>query len=279
MITDKISVGAYAVNLPSAPAIVAHLSHLIQRPEVSSHEIADVVETDQGFTARLLKLVNSPFYGFARQITSVDEAITMLGLDAVHQLLLTTSLLDTLSCDSKVLNLNQFWLHSFGVGATASTLVERLNKDLCNEAFMCGILHDIGRLIFIRVDADRYARFYDEGDSVTDLKKEAEWFGLDHQQVAEKLAECWNFPRSLTAAIGNHHTPDVVSDFKLLVSAVHIADVLCHALGIGTSGNVFVADFSPAAYRLLELNEATLDQAISHAVEKIDRTRSFIREI
>jgi HD-like signal output (HDOD) protein len=279
VITDKISVGTYAVNLPSAPAIVTHLSSLIQRPEVSSHEIANIVETDQGFTARLLKLVNSPFYGFARQITSVDEAITMLGLDAVHQLLLTTSLLDTLSCESQVLDMNQFWLHSFAVGATASTLVERLDKEGCNEAFMCGILHDIGRLIFIRVDADRYTKFYDEGDSVTDLKKEAEWFGMDHQQVAEKLAECWNFPPSLTTAIGHHHTPDLSGEYGLLSSAVHVADVLCHALGIGTSGNIYVADFSPSAYRKLELDPSILDQAIVHAVEKIDRTRSFIREI
>ncbi|MFQ5453694.1 MAG: HDOD domain-containing protein, partial [Candidatus Zixiibacteriota bacterium] len=233
------------LSLPSVPAVVHQLNSLISKKDVNSRELANIVETDQGFTARIIKLVNSPFYGFARQITSVEEAITMLGLDALHQLLLATSVMSTLRADNSVLNANDFWLHSFGVGVLAKHLLYKQNKELAGEAFLCGVLHDIGRLVFIKMDQYKFLGFYNEGKVVTDLEKETEWFGIDHQKLGELLAKKWNFPDSFTVAIANHHTPESVDNHTFLVSAVSIADLICHGMNIGNSGNNYVSTFSP----------------------------------
>ncbi len=165
------------IDLPSAPAVVHQLTTLMARDDVGSHDIAQIVATDQAFTARTLKLVNSPFYGFARQITSVEEAVTMLGIGTLQQLLLATSVVSSLGSDSDALSMDEFWLHSFSVGVLAKHLIRTGNPDAEGEAFMCGVLHDIGRLLFVKIDPGRYSRFYDKGESVVDLEKEAEWFG------------------------------------------------------------------------------------------------------
>lgn len=265
------------MNLPSTPAIVAELSSLLSKSDVSSNELAKVAKTDQAFTARILKIVNSPFYGFSRQITSVEEAITMLGLDVVNQLLLATSVLNTLKTDSRILDINKFWLHSFGVGVFAKHLLYRKSKELKNKAFICGILHDIGRLVFLKLDADRYTAFYDQGHSVTDLDKEQKWFGLDHQQIGAELGRKWNFPEDFVLTIGNHHTPEKYAEESELVASVHLADIICHALDVGASGNKYVYSFSPEAWKNLELNRSQLKEIVVGALAEIEKTKKLLQ--
>lgn len=266
-------------NLPSPSAVIARLTSLLQKDNISSQELATIAETDQAFTARILKLVNSPFYGFSRQITSVEESITMLGLDAVHQLLLTTSVLNSLKTENKIFNINQFWLHSFGVGVFAKHLLSQKDKDTHNEAFMCGISHDIGRLIYLKFDPEKYFAFFDKGESVTDLDKEKKWFGFDHQEVGGALGRKWNFPSSFVVTIENHHTPEKAPDYKLLVSAVNIADIFCHAINIGDSGNKFISSFNPASWKILEVKMDDLKSIINNAVIEIDQIIDILADL
>lgn len=267
------------VNLPSPPVIIQKLQSCIAEQDIGNYELAQIIETDQAFTARILRLVNSPFYGFAGKIVSVEEAITMLGLNTVHQLLLTTSLLNNVLVQDKAVNLNEFWLHSFGVGVLAKNLLRKMNKDAQNEAFMGGILHDIGRLIFIKMDPNRFMSFYAESGRVTDLDAEADFFGIDHQKLGVVLAEKWNFPESISTAIAYHHQPDQIDRHVLLASAVHIADVLCHALDIGNSCSPYVHKFSPAAWHKLELGSIELEAIIRRALDEIDDSRHLMGEL
>lgn len=267
------------VDLPSAPAVVHQLTTLMRRADVGSHEIARIVQTDQAFAARTLKLVNSPFYGFARQITSVEEAVTMLGIGTLQQLLLTTSVVSTIGTDSGALQMDDFWMHSFSVGVLAKHLLYSEIADVRNEAFMCGVLHDIGRLLFIRMDAAKYVRFYDDGKSVVDLDKETQWFGADHQQTGQILAQKWNFPDTFATSIAYHHHPDKASSGLLLVSAIHVADLICHALNLGRSGNEYVSLFSPPAWNKLGLDCEKLETAVRDAMKEIRETESMIRDM
>jgi len=267
------------VDLPSPPAIISQLTTMMSQEDVGSREIARVVETDQGFAARILKLVNSPFYGLARQITSVDDAISMIGITSLQQLLLGTSVMSNLGTDGSSLSIDDFWMHSFGVGVLAKHLLSGQSSDARNEAFMCGVLHDIGRLLFVKMDPERYERFYDGGQSVTDLEKETQWFGADHQQIGHALAQKWNFPPRFATAIAYHHLPDQTSDSTALVAAIHIADLTCHALDLGQSGNQFISYFSPSAWKNLELNEEVYEKAVRLALDEIRETETMIRAI
>ena len=266
------------VNLPSPPIIIQKLQSCIAQ-DVGNHELAQIIETDQAFTARILRLVNSPFYGFAGKIVSVEEAITMLGLNTVHQLLLTTSLLNTIKIENKALDLNKFWAHSFGVGVIAKRLLFRRSKDIQNEGFLGGILHDIGRLIFVRMNPVKFVELYGNQTKAIDLSAEQRYWRFNHQKAGEILANSWNFPASISTAIAHHHTPDEVSEHKLLVSAVHIADVLCHSLAIGDSGNFFVFYYSPQAWQNLGLTMEELEGALNKSLEEIENSKHLLGDM
>ena len=267
------------IDLPSAPAVVHQLTMLMSRDDVGSHDIAQIVETDQAFTARTLKLVNSPFYGFSRQVTSVEEAITMLGIGTLQQLLLATSVVSSLGTDSGALSIDKFWMHSFSVGVLAKHLLRADNSDAESEAFMCGVLHDIGRLLFVKSDPERYKRFCSDGESVISLEKEEQWFGADHQKLGQALAQKWNFPSKFAATIAHHHTPDDATESPRLVAAIHVADVTSHALNLGLGDNPYVERFSPTAWHTLELDEESFERIVRKALNEVQETEAMIRGI
>ncbi len=263
-------------DLPSPPVIIQKLQTRIVEENVYNKELAEIIETDPSFTARILRLVNSPFYGFAGKINSVEEAITMLGFNTVHQLLLTTSMLNTIKVQNKAVDLNKFWLHSFGVGVITKHLLYKANNDIRNEGFMCGILHDIGRIIYMKTDADRFISFYTKENNVTDTDSELDYFGINHQELGKTLAEKWNFPNSISTAIAYHHLPDSTKDHRLLTSAVHIADIICHALNVGDSYSYYITDFSSMAWREINVNMAELESILKQALIEIDKSKHLM---
>lgn len=142
---------------------------------------------------------------------------------------------------------------------------------------MCGILHDIGRLVLARSDPDAFISFYYKRKQVTDLEEEAGFFGIDHQKLGELLARKWNFPESILTTIANHHTPQDASEkFRRLVSTVNIADMLCHALRVGDSGNFYVAQFYPDAWQALEMAMGELETALRGALKEIEQAGEML---
>ncbi|MBD3218603.1 MAG: HDOD domain-containing protein [candidate division Zixibacteria bacterium] len=266
-------------ELPSPPGIVQNLYNLISDEDASSQEVARVVEKDQAFTARVLRLVNSPFYGFSRRIVSVEEAITMLGMNAIHQLLLATSLFNEFRNGSDSLKMGEFWQHSFGVGAIAKQLLAKKGRDLRNEAFMCGILHDIGRLVFIRLNADGFQDFYRERKAATDLEREEEYFGINHQEAGGFLAQRWYFPPSISSSIRYHHNPSLAGKHSLLVSAVHVADIICHAMDIGDSGCYYVSYFDPESWKKLEIDYSEIGSVLEKSGREIEESEQMMQQL
>ncbi len=265
------------IELPAAPTIITQLTSLLNKEDIGSHELAEVAQTDQAFTAKILKLVNSPFYGFSREVYSVEEAITMIGLEAVHHLLLTMSFLNIFKTDKNIFNINEFWLHSLSVGIIAKELIKNETKEIKNAAYLSGILHDVGRLIYYQVDPKKYAAFYDHGASVIDLEKETKWFQLNHQQIGSLLGEKWNFPNNIVSTIKFHHSPD---EYKgndiILVHAVHIGDIISHGLNIGNSGITYVTKFSKISWNALQLTDTMIKNVIKSSIYKIEHIKEVI---
>lgn len=266
-------------ELPSLPIIIQKLHGLIDDENVNVNTVANIIEVDPGFTARILKLVNSPFYGLSRQISSISEAITILGFDTVHQLLLTTALLRSFDSESKELSIKNFWRHSFAVGTIAKNLVDQHDTDLQNEIFLCGTLHDIGRLIFLKTDPELFSWFYFKRGTASGIKEETEYFGIDHQKVGEILAQKWNFPECIVMAISKHHLPLDSEKYQLHASAINIADILSHALDIGDSGNSFISEFYPKAWTNLGLNMEQLEDRLIIALDEMESQENIINDI
>lgn len=266
-------------ELPSQPAVLRKLQALISGNEVSSHQAAEIIELDQGFTARILRLVNSPFYGFTRMIVSVEEAITMLGFNAVHQLLLTSSLLKSVEWQGHAAGLHAFWKHSFGVGVLAKHLLTGLDKHAMDEAFVGGIMHDVGRLVYIKTDANKYAQFQTGAKKVAGLDEEREYFGADHQVLGELLAEKWNFPESVRTIIACHHSPLNAGGYKHLAAAVNLADLVAKAAKIGDGGSYYVDEFYPETWTLLNMTPEIFENAIGRSFGEIAQTEGLLKEL
>ncbi len=177
------------------------------------------------------------------------------------------------------MNQYNFWLHSFGVGVIAKQLLHKRGKDISNEGFMGGILHDIGRLVFVRSDCHKYAAFKLKNDKVIDTEAEQNFFGIDHQRLGELLARKWNFPESIVGVISRHHNPPVEGEYCCLISAVNIADMLCHALAIGDSGSYYISSFSESAWRLLGISVPELEIILSRSLDEIDSGAELLSDI
>jgi putative nucleotidyltransferase with HDIG domain len=265
------------LELPSPPVVVQRLQEVFSREEISGHDIAQVIETDQSFTARVLRLVNSPFYGFTRRIVSVEEAITMLGINSIKQLILTTSLLNTFKTGKQTSTLTNFWSHSLGVAVIAKHLAFRLDKDTQSEVFLGGILHDIGRLFFLKFEPGRFDQFYVGQESMTGLDSETAFFGMNHQTIGEMLAHKWNFPKSICAIIGHHHKPLESVDHVQMVAAINMADIICHGFDLGHSGNFYISNFNPEAWKAVNLSYGELEKRLAKALMEFDNSeRAFL---
>lgn len=267
-------------NLPSLPIVVIKLQKIIEDSDVGSKEVARVVETDTALVARVLKLVNSSFYGFSRRIKSVAEAIAILGLNTIQQLVLAAGVFETLKTKNGLADMSEIWHHSVGVGVIAKHLLHGADRDTQNEALMCGILHDVGYLVMAKIDLDAFALFYSQQELAPNLKKEAEIFGINHQQLGEMLAKKWNFPESITCTIARHHSPDrAMQKTKTMVSAINIADMLSHATMAVTKPGLKVSEFNHNAWQALNLDYKELDGILYKALDEIGETKQLIHEM
>ncbi|MEZ5359808.1 MAG: HDOD domain-containing protein [Candidatus Zixiibacteriota bacterium] len=264
-------------ELPSQPIVLQKLHQMINSQDTSSHNVAKVIETDQGFTARVLRLVNSPFFGFTRKIASVQEAITMIGFNSVHQLLLATSLMGAFKIDQDIFDIGSFWQHCFAVGVISKHIATKSFSNIKEESFVSGVLHDVGRLLIINADVQRYKQFINNHTGVISLEAEEEVFGINHQNAGQLLAEHWHFPDSIKSGIGFHHTPEKDPNNSETTGVVHVADITVHALDLGDSGNFYVNHFCPNSWAKLNLTMDDFEELLENALLEIDETRQIIK--
>ncbi len=195
-------------QLPMLPSTAAEALHLIDNPRTSAGALGKIIERDQALVARVLKIANSPFYGFPREISTIDLAIVVLGFDAIKETILSLVIQGVFAhTRSTQLNIQEFWKYSIFCGAAARYLARRLGYRLAGEAFVAGLMHDIGVLII----AQSFPR---ELDSIRTEQRvrnftltEAEHHVLaaTHCEIGAWLAERWNLPRQLINAIAYHH--------------------------------------------------------------------------
>jgi putative nucleotidyltransferase with HDIG domain len=214
---------------------------LVDSPKSSAQTLARLIENDQVLTARILKLANSAYYGMARQVSSVSQAVVIVGFDAVKDMGLSVSVLDAFRDPggSKYFNLARFWEHTMGVAFTAKLLAKRHAPDVSSEAFTAGLLHDLGKVVINQYCHDDFMEIMSRvNDDKEDLLY-AETMVLDttHDRIGGWLANRWNMPPSIVDAIEFHHHPYLSEKHQTLATLIKLADVICRRANIGYSGN------------------------------------------
>ncbi len=258
-------------SLASLPDIYARIVDAIKSPRSSAAYIADVISKDVSLSAKLLRLVNSPFYGFPQKIDTLSRAVTIVGSNHLSNLALGISVISLFTdVPSGVINMKSFWQHSVACGTAARLLSGQVNGTNEERFFVAGLLHDIGRLVMIKHSPERYLavtqRMESEDESV--CKAEQAIWGFTHAELAGALLRQWKFPAVLEGTVRLHHDP-VRSGTLLEPAYVHLADIISHAMGYA-AGRATVPRLITRAWDAVRLPVSALSVVILQLDHQLD---------
>ena len=219
-------------EIGSLPEVTTKIVQLIEDQRSTARQIQDVVRTDPALAARILKIVNSAFYGLPAQIASLERAIVMLGLSAVRNLALAASLSRLFHVDQicPQFSTRDLWRHNVAVAVAAKLLGRAGRSAEGDEAFVAGLMHDMGLLVVQQLFRDKVQEVAERCLAAPEVfcAVEESVIGADHQTFGLALATKWKFPPTLRNAIGYHHEPSSLQpEFQRVAAIVYLADSLC----------------------------------------------------
>ena len=272
-------------QLPTLPDTYSKLRRIMMNPKTSAHDVAAVIEQDQALSTKVLKIVNSAFYGFPQKVSTISHATVILGFNELRNIAFSASVINMFGSDSKsqMFNHAKFWEHALAVAAASRIIAKHVGVACVKnpeEAFMAGLVHDIGKIVQDQFMGNEYTPVLqraDLGDCFI-IEAEREILGFDHQDVGQFVAENWNLPSILTVPIGYHNTPGVLNKDNpsySMVCVVHIADALARALGRGWAGDRFVPQIQPACWQHLGLKKSQIEIIMNDTVTACDELTSI----
>ncbi len=268
-----------AIDLPSLPEVVMRAIELVNDPEASSIDIGRVLSEDSALTARLLKIVNSPFYGFPSRIDTVSRAITVIGTLDLLDLILATSVVKMFSgVPNDLVSMDGFWKHSLYGGVVARLLAARSKQPNVEHFFVAGLLHDLGSLVIYNKlpELAREALLRVRYNGIVLQQAEQELLGFDHATVGAELMRMWKLPNSLVDAIEFHHSPSRSQNYPLITAIVHVADVVASAIRSGTGASEAAPPLDPAAWDMIGLPPLAIEALLLEADQQFGDAQSII---
>ena len=270
-------------QLPTLPKVITHVLELIRSPKTSASDIGKVIATDMALSTKILKIVNSAFYGFPKQISTVQQAVVIMGFNAIKSAILGVSVINALdnpkNKNASYFDRKEFWKYAVGCGSAARVIAKRYFPKLAEEAFMAGILHDLGKII---LDQFLHKKFVEVAAEVQNSKRlfreiTQEKLGYTDIKVAAYLLKKWNFPENLIRAIRFHHSPlKVGKEDKDLVSILHFSIIITKALDLGNNGEPRIEKLSNDAWMTLKADVPHLDKIFADTASEFENAKGFL---
>lgn len=262
---------------PSLPQVVIRLNQAINDPRCTATHIAEIISKDAGLTARLLKLVNSPFYHFPTEITSIPRAVAIVGSRQLTMLALATVVTSSFkNIPPEYLSMESFWKHSIACGLIARLIASYKQNTNTEIFFLAGLLHDIGRLIIFQ-DFPAHAReILAQAAEHPGLAHhiEREILGIDHAELGGLLMKKWKLSAALENACSYHYMP-MESQDPLLPAVVHVADIVATAMYFGNSGEYYVPPLVEEAWETIDLPISILSPTVTQAAQLLQSIVDF----
>ncbi len=260
--------------LVSLPDVFARICEVLNNPLSTARDAARVIGMDQSLAARLLRLVNSAFYGFPTKVDTLSRAVTIVGSRQLTTLALGISVVSLFrDLPSGLVEVKSVWKHSVACGLAAAALAgsAACGQDGVERLFVAGLLHDVGRLVLYRNlprPAGRALRLARRKNMLLWLA-ERQVFGFDHAALGGVLLSTWRFPDGLIRAVRQHHGPGRPA-WAVEPAVVHVADLVVNAMRVGSSGEVFVPPLIPEAFATLGVGPGVLGEAVARVDEQVE---------
>jgi HD-like signal output (HDOD) protein len=260
-------------ELESFPDIYFRIREVLESESGNADRVAQVVSTDVGLSAKLLKLVNSPFYGFPSRIDSISRAVALVGGNELSTLALGISTINYFkNIPKELVDMRSFWRHSISCGIFARVLAAKQQGLQPERFFIGGLLHDVGRLIMFKMlpYACTEAMLFARENSIPLVEAEKTVIGFCHTDVSELLLKQWQFPESLSEMINHHHDP-MTRPNALEPAVLHVADNMANAVEVAEGGMYVVPGFKDGAWELLGLPPEYLREAVEQYEDQVDQ--------
>jgi putative nucleotidyltransferase with HDIG domain len=274
----------YIKNMPSLPTTVAKVLEVCNNPRTSPADLNHVISLDPVLVGRVLKLINSAYYGLGQQVTSLVRAIIMLGINTVKNLALSSAVLRNLSSkkDFQALDMEGFWRHSLCVGVAAKVLAKRRGVDpkIADEYFTAGLLHDIGKIPLNAVMAKEYVMAISVSDRerISLYRAEQRSLGMDHAASGGMIAQAWRLEGAVGDAIAHHHNYlEYQGEYKDILYSVVLANRFASIMEIGFSGNRFPEKLDNSVWEQLGLSRDVFEVIEATVNQEIDKAKVFLR--
>ena len=260
-------------SLPTIPPLVRKLLMTIDSPTLSLTDMGKFVAKDQALTARLLKMVNSPIYGFPGRISSVSQALILLGLNVVKGILLGVSVFEMM--EKTMVGL---WEHSLSTAVVARGIAIKRELNDPEEIMVSALLHDIGKVAMKAKFSPKYGEALSMSEGAMVLIKDAEEkiFAINHADAGGWLCQKWNFPLTLVEPIAYHHKPSLTKNALVQTEIVHVADILVRARGFGFPGDRLIPAVNPEVWEKLHLSESEVRDLLTSMEDAIQEAADLV---
>jgi putative nucleotidyltransferase with HDIG domain len=263
-------------DLPTMPHVAGMVLQKLGNPNTTPKELHQIISADQALAARVLKVANSPLYGCSRAINRLTDAVVIMGFDSLRSLVMSSVMQDLFK--SFGLTEKLLWEHSLGCGSISKQIAKVIKYPKLEEAFLAGLLHDIGKVVLNLRVPDKTRDIVQEvynNSGVGFCEAEQRTFGFNHAQVGKLIAKKWNFTETIEETIGFHHEPRRAQILPVLTVIVNLANLMCHKLELGPTRNPDLNLFEFESTRLLRFNRESLGHLLDQVSELLTERESL----
>ncbi|OGH56546.1 MAG: hypothetical protein A3G34_08880 [Candidatus Lindowbacteria bacterium RIFCSPLOWO2_12_FULL_62_27] len=275
---DKII--ANVDKLPSLPTSVAKVMEVANNLKASPNDLSNVIKVDPVLTAKVLKLINSAYFSLPDQITNLNRAIILLGVNTIKNLAISTAVIGQFSkTKHKLFDMDKYWKHCMAVGVMCKKFSEKMGVDrrFREEYFIAGLLHDIGEIVIVEIFPDKLEQIAPRIQAGATLEEaERDILGATHAEIGAALGRHWKISDNLVAVIEEHHDPQIAGEHAQLVLSVYVSNIICNQNAYGMPGGS-AAPAAPEIMAKLGIDEATITETLGHLEEELNKAMSFLK--
>ncbi len=277
---DTLDINVILTEFTQSPPIIYHkLQKTLKNPDFSFNDLTEIIQSDANLTTRLLKLVNSPYYNLTTRIDTLSHAISVVGLDQLVDLALSTEVVSKFR-DVKFpkFDAELFWIHCIACGIASRSIAAHRNDVNPESFYLAGLLHDIGRLVILKkLPKESEQVVVQSVKSKKPLSEvEKETFGFNHDEVGQILLEEWNLGERIVEGVEYHHNPLKAPRFKEEAATIHAADIVSVNMKLGNSGEGFVGSAKPGVLKLLQLDVEFLRSLRKEVQDNVNETAEIL---